>query len=981
MAWSPDGRRLAAGCGDNLIRVWDAETGAITRLQGHTEVVSSVDWAPDGRLASGSADKTVRIWNVDDEREIARASAHSGFVRCVAWLGNETLASGGEDDQIFLWDRGGKMQRIDSGEGWVLSLAYFRPRHILAVGCATGVIQFWRLPTLRPFARLKGHKKWVDSVAWSRDGRTIISGSGDQTVRLWNTEKFREIHRMEAHTKQVRAVAISADGSLLASKADDGRVAFWGMPGPTPVPFSVQEKKGHTYWPPGIAFHPSELILATPGDGIRIWDFDVGAVKPVAPAEEPVKYVAAKIALVGESGVGKTSLGWRLAHGKYQSHPSTHGQQFWVVDQLRTRRADNTECEAVLWDFAGQPDYRLVHALFMDDVDLALVLFDPTRSLEGVRYWLKQLPVKDERRQAILVAARADRGASTLTGDALQAFCAAEGVTAGYVATSALTGEGLDTLLERLKSGIAWESMPATITTATFKRVKEHVLTLKEQRGATFLITPEELRQRLQKSDASWQFTDAEMMTAVKHLATHGYVSALRASDGREVILLAPELLANVASSIVLEARRNPKGLGAVDEAFILHGDFQPRELETLSPADRTLLVDAAVMLFLEHNVCFRQTVGAQTFLIFPALINEKRPQLASSDVIEYVSYRITGAVENVYASLVVQLGYTGTFARTNQWQNQAEYETPAGDLCGFRQAEEAEGQIELVLYHARDKPNARVLFQELVEMFLRGREVTVQKFPAVICGNCGYRPQRAEIISRITAQKDHLFCGNCGTRLPLIPAAQEPAAARHPAAREEGVMAARRTNFEAALVRIKAIVRDQNLNTPSCFLSYARGNPAEERWVWQLAEDLEHAGVDVVLDQKDNQAISANIARFIERIAAADFVAIIGTPRYLVKYQNKVSTSGSIVAAEVDLINLRLVSTEEMKSTVLPLLLEGEETTALPPLARGRVYADFREQANYFRAVFDLALTMYRIGHNAAAVADVRETLAGGVP
>ena len=48
----------------------------------------------------------------------------------------------------------------------------------------------------------------------------------------------------------------------------------------------------------------------------------------------------------------------------------------------------------MLWDLAGQPDYRLIHTLFLDDADLALVLFNPANRqepLRGVDYWLKAL--------------------------------------------------------------------------------------------------------------------------------------------------------------------------------------------------------------------------------------------------------------------------------------------------------------------------------------------------------------------------------------------------------------------------------------------------------------------------------------------------------------------------------------------------------------------------------------------------------------
>lgn len=56
--------------------------------------------------------------------------------------------------------------------------------------------------------------------------------------------------------------------------------------------------------------------------------------------------------------------------------------------------------------------------------------------------------------------------------------------------------------------------------------------------------------------------------------------------------------------------------------------------------------------------------------------------------------------MENVYAALVVLLGYTQTFIRVNQWQNQAQYEMDSGEIFGFRQIEERAGEIELILYY-----------------------------------------------------------------------------------------------------------------------------------------------------------------------------------------------------------------------------------------------------------------------------------------
>lgn len=57
----------------------------------------------------------------------------------------------------------------------------------------------------------------------------------------------------------------------------------------------------------------------------------------------------------------------------------------------------------------------------------------------------------------------------------------------------------------------------------------------------------------------------------------------------------------------------------------------------------------------------------------------------------------------------------------------------------------------------------------------------------------------------------------------------------------------------------------------------------------------------------------------------------MVGTPHHR-KYENKDTSSGYVVAAEVDLINNRLLGTEPQKQSVLPLLLNGEKTDSLPP-------------------------------------------------
>ncbi len=311
--------------------------------------------------------------------------------------------------------------------------------------------------------------------------------------------------------------------------------------------------------------------------------------------------------------------------------------------------------------------------------------------------------------------------------------------------------------------------MTATVTTVTFKRIKDYVLALKEKPDRKgVLLNPAALRDQLQATDENWFFTDAEMMTAVGHLETHGYVAILRSSAGEQHILLTPDLLASLAASIVLLADKNPRELGAVSETKLLAvGETkQPAvsevelfdELKGLEKPEQQILLDAAILRFLQHNLCFRETLGNDTLLIFPGLIKQKRPLQDEFASVDDVSYIVRGRVENLYAALVVLLGYTSAFTRINQWQNQAQYEMGAGEICGFRLTKEREGELELVLYYSTAMPAyGRTLFLGLFGSFLYKRDVEVTRFPPVFCAN-KHRIERTSVIKRVREGKDFIF-------------------------------------------------------------------------------------------------------------------------------------------------------------------------------------------------------------------------------
>src|SRR5258708_29162355 len=86
VAFSPDGKRLAACSADRTIRVFNVETGAQELLiEDHADWVMDIAWSPDGsKLASASRDKTSKLFDAKTGDSLVTFPAHNEVVDAVS---------------------------------------------------------------------------------------------------------------------------------------------------------------------------------------------------------------------------------------------------------------------------------------------------------------------------------------------------------------------------------------------------------------------------------------------------------------------------------------------------------------------------------------------------------------------------------------------------------------------------------------------------------------------------------------------------------------------------------------------------------------------------------------------------------------------------------------------------------------------------------------------------------------------------------
>jgi WD40 repeat protein len=325
IAYSPDGKLLAASDTNGEIRLWSVRDGQfLLTCSGHSNWVRSIQFSPDSRyLASSSDDRRIKLWDLQDGSCVKTLGEGIHSLGFSFSPDGRYLASGSANNLIYYWDlrTGTCIRQFEGHQDWSMMVKFHPDGDRLASSSADGTVRIWDVASGRCDRVLQGHENLVTTVDYHPDGTTLVSSSLDGTLRLWDvsegaadegsaacrlvltghgdeiwsamfspdgtyfasagvggllriwrTSDGHCLHRLTGHSDRLWSVAFHPDGEMLASGGEDRTIRFWQASDGK----CLQAFNGYTNWFKSIAWSPDgENSIAASRDGlIRLWERD-----------------------------------------------------------------------------------------------------------------------------------------------------------------------------------------------------------------------------------------------------------------------------------------------------------------------------------------------------------------------------------------------------------------------------------------------------------------------------------------------------------------------------------------------------------------------------------------------------------------------------------------------------------------------------------------------------------------------------------
>lgn len=239
LAYSPDAQMLAAGGGNDPVRLWNPKTGELIR-EIREPWTQAIAFTPSGdTLLVAGIQRRVRLWNVKLNKEIAQLEnserGHTATVKALAVSpdgdpASTVIASADQHGKIVLWSMSTKTRWLDfvahAGEVAALAFSPDKENSLLASAGSDRLIKLWTLEDNRDTLKHALDAGCLPlAIAFSPDGKTLYSAGDDQLIRRWDVAAGKQTGVFKGHEAAV--VSLVVRDKVVISGGLDKSIRFW----------------------------------------------------------------------------------------------------------------------------------------------------------------------------------------------------------------------------------------------------------------------------------------------------------------------------------------------------------------------------------------------------------------------------------------------------------------------------------------------------------------------------------------------------------------------------------------------------------------------------------------------------------------------------------------------------------------------------------------------------------------------------------
>ena len=287
LALSADGKRIAVGGDNGVIRLFDVDTGKERRLAEGPKAGLVRSVRTENCLAAIGRDGAVATFNPASGQMLATWATrrtprvHQDFTLAALTDGSVLVTGSSTEPELQLWDATGKSLGslpLPAGES-VLSTAFSASGKALAIGCRSSLVQLIDWPERKVRQTLKASGP-VTALAFNHDSPVLAAATGTH-VELFDVPTGQDLRKIASKEEtspaalpRIADFAFSPDGRTLGIACYDGvvRLVDWT------AGKQLAECDGHTSAVLGIAFAPDGRSFATASfdKTVRIWETFLG---------------------------------------------------------------------------------------------------------------------------------------------------------------------------------------------------------------------------------------------------------------------------------------------------------------------------------------------------------------------------------------------------------------------------------------------------------------------------------------------------------------------------------------------------------------------------------------------------------------------------------------------------------------------------------------------------------------------------------